>query len=200
MQQHFCSQCKSPPQKMSRLLQTSRSSEPYSRTSGDWGEREIESLHHFTVVYSVAWPLNGRMAASSKAAGELVLIKTSMLLLWKSSCSNGNWIAFKWEKPRGLYHGSPTASIAFTGPITKHTTVKWLFLDSKSHGKTRNVKLTEGNKKWVLGPLAPWNDKRRLSPTLEHVFERLLWSPWNILQPKTRRDKGKATLFMHSCV
>ena len=50
----------------------------------------MESLHHFTVVCSVAWLLN-----ASKAAGELVLIKTSLLLLCKSSCFNGSWIAFK---------------------------------------------------------------------------------------------------------
>jgi len=33
----------------------------------------------------VTWPLNG-----SEAAGDLVLIKTSLLLLCKPSCSYGN--------------------------------------------------------------------------------------------------------------
>ena len=27
-------------------------------------------------------------------------------------------------------------------PATKHKTVKWLFVDRKAYGKTRNVKLT----------------------------------------------------------
>ena len=43
------------------------------------------TLHHphnrITVVYSVTWPLNG-----SEARGELVLIKTPLPLLCKSSC------------------------------------------------------------------------------------------------------------------
>ena len=44
---------------------------------------------HFTVVDLVTWPLNG-----SEAGGDLVLIKTLMLLLCKSSCSYANKIAF----------------------------------------------------------------------------------------------------------
>ena len=47
------------------------------------------TIDHFTVVDLVAWPLNG-----SRARGDLVLIKTSMLLLCKSSCSYTNKIAF----------------------------------------------------------------------------------------------------------
>jgi len=43
------------------------------------------AIDHFTVVCSVTWPLNG-----SEAAGGLVLIKTSLLLLCKSSCSYTN--------------------------------------------------------------------------------------------------------------
>ena len=42
----------------------------------------IMIIDHFTVVCSVTWPLNG-----SEAAGNLVLIQTSLLLLCKSSCS-----------------------------------------------------------------------------------------------------------------
>ena len=43
------------------------------------------SFVHFTVVCSVAWPLNG-----SGAAGDLLLIQTSLLLLYKSGCYNTN--------------------------------------------------------------------------------------------------------------
>ena len=42
-------------------------------------------IDHFTVVCSVTWPLNG-----SEAAADLVLIKTLLLLLCKSSCSHTN--------------------------------------------------------------------------------------------------------------
>ena len=44
-------------------------------------------INHFTVVYSVTWPLNG-----SEARGDLVLIQTSLPLLCKSSCSNASWV------------------------------------------------------------------------------------------------------------
>ena len=49
-----------------------------------YGEHDIMSvtIDHFTVVGLVTWPLNG-----SEAAVDLVLIKTSLLLLCKSSCS-----------------------------------------------------------------------------------------------------------------
>ena len=43
------------------------------------------SINHFTVVCSVTWPLNG-----SEAAGDLLLIQTSLLLLYKSGCYNAN--------------------------------------------------------------------------------------------------------------
>ena len=42
-------------------------------------------IDHLTVVCSVTPPLNG-----SEAAGDLVLIQTSLLLLCKSSCYNVN--------------------------------------------------------------------------------------------------------------
>ena len=42
-------------------------------------------IDHFTVVGLVTWPLNG-----SEARVDLVLIKTSLLLLCKSSCSYAN--------------------------------------------------------------------------------------------------------------
>ena len=43
------------------------------------------SFDHFTVVCSVTWPLN-----SSEAVGDLLLIQTSLLLLYKSGCYNAN--------------------------------------------------------------------------------------------------------------
>ena len=42
-------------------------------------------IDHFRVVGLVTWPLNG-----SEAGVDLVLIKTSLLLLCKSSCSYAN--------------------------------------------------------------------------------------------------------------
>ena len=42
-------------------------------------------IDHFTVLGLVTWPLNG-----SEAGVDLVLIKTSLLLLCKSSCSCAN--------------------------------------------------------------------------------------------------------------
>ena len=42
-------------------------------------------IGHFTVVFSVTWPLNG-----TEAEGDLVLIQTSLLLLCKLSCSYAN--------------------------------------------------------------------------------------------------------------
>ena len=41
----------------------------------------VAVIDHFTVDRSVTWPLNG-----SEAAGDLVLITTSLLLLCTSSC------------------------------------------------------------------------------------------------------------------
>ena len=49
-----------------------------------------QEMHHFTVVYPVTWPLHGR-----EAAGDLVLIQTSLFLLCKSNCSHANYLAFK---------------------------------------------------------------------------------------------------------
>jgi len=47
--------------------------------------RSFLYLEHFTVVCSVTWPLNG-----SEAGGDLVLIKTSLLLLCESNYSYTN--------------------------------------------------------------------------------------------------------------
>ena len=81
----------------------------------------VTSIDHFTVVFLVTWPLNG-----NEAEGDLVLIQTSLLLLCKSSCSYANYLAFTWEKQRGLYQNKVISSLAcIHGQVTKHTTVKW---------------------------------------------------------------------------
>ena len=86
-----------------------------------YGNERERTIHHFTVVGLVTWPLN-----SSKAGVDLVLIQTSLLLLCKSSCSYTNQLTFTWEKQRGLYQSKGTSSLAcIHGQITKHTTVKW---------------------------------------------------------------------------
>ena len=51
----------------------------------------IGVIDHLTVVCLVTWPLNG-----SEAAGDLVLIKISLLLLCKS-CSYVNYLTFKFK-------------------------------------------------------------------------------------------------------
>ena len=83
--------------------------------------RFVSWTDHFTVLGLVTWPLNG-----SEAGGDLVSIQTSLLLLCKSSCSYANWLAFTWEKQRGLYQSKVTSSLTcIHGRVTKHTTVKW---------------------------------------------------------------------------
>ena len=54
-------------------------------------------LNHFTVVCSVTWHLNG-----SEVVGDLVLIKTSLFLLCKSSCSNANKVRINDELQRAI--------------------------------------------------------------------------------------------------
>ena len=46
-------------------------------------------IDHLTVICSVTWPLNG-----SEAGGDLVLIKTSLSLLCRSSYSYANQFSF----------------------------------------------------------------------------------------------------------
>ena len=59
----------------------------------------------FTVVCLLTWPLNG-----VEAAGDLALIKTSLLLLCKSCCSNAECIFV--TKQGDLYQSKVTASLA----------------------------------------------------------------------------------------
>ena len=83
-------------------------------------------IDHFTVVFLVAWPLNG-----NEAEGVLVLIQTLLLLLCKSSCCYVNYLAFTWEKQRGLCQTKVTSSLTcIHGQVTKNTTVKWPILVS----------------------------------------------------------------------
>ena len=55
------------------------------------------------------WPLN-----SSQIACDLVLIKTSLLLLWKPSCSYASYVTFK-KKIREIYVKArlPPTSLVF---------------------------------------------------------------------------------------
>ena len=70
------------------------------------GFADPKSFRHFRETGP--WPLNG-----SEAAGNLVLIKTSLLLLCKSSCSNANKLAFKWKSREVCIKArSPPASLA----------------------------------------------------------------------------------------
>ena len=79
------------------------------------------TIGHFTVVYSVSRPIN-----SSKAAGDLVLIQTSLFLSCKSCCCDANYPAFTKEKQRGLYQNKVTGSLAaIHRPGNSATTVKW---------------------------------------------------------------------------
>ena len=67
------------------------------------------TIDHFTVVCSVARPLNG-----SEARGDLVLIQTSLLLFCKSSCSDANGLHLH-EKSREVCINarSTPASLSF---------------------------------------------------------------------------------------
>ena len=79
-------------------------------------------IDHFTVVCLVTWPLDG-----SEAEGDLVLIKTSLLLLCKTSCSDANLVHLH-HKSRELEVCSKTrptpASLSSKGRVTEQTTVK----------------------------------------------------------------------------
>ena len=54
-------------------------------SSEDDVEKSNLTMGHFTVVYSVTGPMNG-----SEAAGDLVLIQTSLFLSCKSCCCDAN--------------------------------------------------------------------------------------------------------------
>jgi len=75
------------------------------------------TIDYFTVVYSVTWPLNG-----SEAAGDLVLIQTSLLLLCKTGCSYA-------QAERSVSKQGHLASLPFKGQVTEQITVKWSVVD-----------------------------------------------------------------------
>ena len=84
----------------------------------------MNRIDHFTVVCSVTWPLNG-----SEAGGDLVLIKTSLSLSCRSSYSYANCFHLhKKSREVCIKARSPPASLAVTGQVTKHATVKWPIL------------------------------------------------------------------------
>ena len=78
-------------------------------------------IDQFTVVCLVTWPLDG-----SEARVDLVLIQTSLLLLCKTSCSDGNKVHLH-DKSREvcIKTRSTLASLPSTGQVAEQTTVKW---------------------------------------------------------------------------
>ena len=84
---------------------------------------------HFTIVCSVTWPLD-----ASEAAGDLVLIQTSLILFCKSSCSNANQFVLNEESREVCIKARPPpASLAFIGQGTKHTNAKWPIQDQRKY-------------------------------------------------------------------
>ena len=80
---------------------------------------------YFTVVPFAIWALN-----VSEATGDLVLIKTSLFLLCKPSCSYATLLAFKEKSSEVcIKAGPPPHMLAFIGQVAQHTTVKWLCYD-----------------------------------------------------------------------
>ena len=79
------------------------------------------SIDQFTVVCLVTWPLDG-----GEARDDLVLIQTSLLLLCKTSCSDGNKVHLH-DKSREvcIKTSSTLASLPSTGQVAEQTTVKW---------------------------------------------------------------------------
>ena len=54
-----------------------------------WLRTFSSRMGHFTVVYSVTWPMNG-----SEAAGDLASIQTPLFLSCKSCSCDANWPSF----------------------------------------------------------------------------------------------------------
>ena len=79
------------------------------------------TIDQFTVVCLVTWPLDG-----SEARVDLVLIHTSLLLLCKTSRSDGNEVHLH-DKSREvcIKTRSTLASLPSTGQVAEQTTVKW---------------------------------------------------------------------------
>ena len=80
-------------------------------------------MGHFTVACSVTFPMNG-----CEAAGDLVLIQTSLPLSCKLYCRNSNWSTLALEKHKRLYQNTVTSSLAsILRPGNLAATVKWSF-------------------------------------------------------------------------
>ena len=84
-----------------------------------WYEKSID---HFTVVCSVAWPLN-----NSEARDDLVLTRTSLLLFCKSSWPSANQVYNLHDKSREVCIKArwPPAALLFKAQFTEQTAVKW---------------------------------------------------------------------------
>ena len=72
-----------------------------------------DTIDHFTVVYSVTWPLNG-----SEAGADLALIKTSLLLLCKRTSLKELDLRNKSSEVH-IKTRSPSASLPFKGQVTE---------------------------------------------------------------------------------
>ena len=88
-------------------------------------------IDQFTVVCLVTWPLDG-----SEARVDLVLIQTSLLLLCKTSCSDGNKVHLH-DNSREvcIKTRSTLASLPSTGQVAEQTTVKWSIEVSLRYGQ-----------------------------------------------------------------
>ena len=83
-------------------------------------------IDYFTVVCSVAWPLDG-----SEPGVDVVLIQSSLLLLCK--CAQ---LAQGQQKKWGLYQNKVTSTPALLpskGYVTEQTTVKWSIIFRRLH-------------------------------------------------------------------
>ena len=79
------------------------------------------AIDHFTIVCSVTWPLNG-----NEAGGDLVLIRphcfccVNQVVLMLTS-----WHLHEKSREVCIKARPSPASLAVTGWVSKHTTVKW---------------------------------------------------------------------------
>ena len=75
--------------------------------------------------YSPLWRITSPFIPLFEAAGDLVLMQTSLFLSCKSCCFDANKPAFEKEKQRSLYQNTVTGSLASNNkPGNSATTVK----------------------------------------------------------------------------
>ena len=73
-----------------------------------WQEiRRCFGIGHYTVVCLVTWPMN-----TSEAGGDLILIQTSLLFLFKWQLVSARTTWFTQQKQWGLYQNNVTCSLA----------------------------------------------------------------------------------------